>query len=245
MKRWSWMAGALMLCAAVGGAASAAAEDSPPYYPPPQHYGHGPDMSFRLRLGLFTPSGDSDYWKDAHDEFTTKTSDFEDLVGGMDFIWGVHAPVGVMFSADYYQGKNDMSYRDFVDVAGRDIFHTTELEISPVTAGIVVRLAPQGFPVQPYVGGGGGLYFWHLDETGDFIDFGGVNNIFSDTFHDDGTTFGGYALVGLDVPISTYFSLFGEARWDWAKDDLTGDFAGLGKLDLGGRRITGGVAWHF
>jgi len=244
MKRWSWMAGAALMCALVG-AAPAAAEDQT-YYPPPAHYGHGPDMTFRLRLGLFTPSGDSDYWHGAEQEFTTKTSDFEDLVYGMDFIWNMHQPVGIMFSGDYYDGKNDMSYRDFVDTAGREIFHTTELDIAPLTAGIVVRLAPEGFPVKPYIGGGGGLYFWHLDETGDFIDFGGNRNIiFNDSFHDDGTTFGGYALVGLDVPIGTYFSVFGEARWDWAKDDLTGDFAGLGKLDLGGRRLTGGVAWHF
>jgi len=238
MKRWSWLGGALALGLL---AAAPAVADS--------HYGHyGPyhsNDSFRLRMGLFTPRGDSEYWRSAEDEFTTHASDLEDIVFGGDWVHQFSPFVGVMLSGDYYQGQSDMAYRNFIDAHGHDIRHTTTFEESPFTAGVVFQLAPDELPIHPYIGAGGGLYAWRLEEAGDFVDFDFHNDVFHDHFEDSGATFGYYGLVGLDVPFSHNFSVFGEARWDYAKDDLSADFAGLGKIDLGGRRITGGVAWHF
>ncbi len=242
MKRSWWVGGALFVLLA---AAALPAEAQPqPYGRGYERYGN--QQSVRLRLGLFTPEGDSDFFDETADDFTGEAEDFEDIVAGVDYVFGLHRHVGLMLSADYFEGQQDQSYRNFEDNQGNRISHTTTLEISPITAGIVVRLAPEQSPVMPYVGAGGGLYVWRYEESGDFIDFGGVTlPVFTDTLEDDGAALGYYVMAGIDVPLSPYFSLFAEGRWDVADDDLGGDFAELGTLDLSGRRVMGGIAWRF
>ena len=44
--------------------------------------------------------------------------------------------------------------------------------------------------VSPYIGAGGGSYFWSLEEEGDFI--ASNDDIFFATFKDDGVAFGYY-----------------------------------------------------
>jgi hypothetical protein len=206
----------------------------------------GPEHSLRLRLGVFTPDGDSQYFTDAERDFHGQASDFEDAVGGADYRYDFGGRVGLMISGDVYEGTWDRSYRGFEDNFGNEIEHTATLEIDSLTAGIVVDLAPERAPVVPYVGAGGGAYVYRLEESGDFIDFDSPGQpIFSADLSAEGTTFGYYLLAGLEVPIGPYFSVFGEARWDSAEDELSEDLEGLGELDLSGRRILGGVSWSF
>src|SRR6185503_17844912 len=206
---------------------------------------YGADQSFRLRLGMFTPDGEKSFFEDTARDFTGDPQDFEDVVGGVDYIFGMQRTFGLMLSADYFEGQQDQSYRDFVDNRGNRITHTTTLEITPITAGIVVKVAPEDSPIVPYVGAGGGIYAWRYREAGDFIDFGANREVFSDTLEDTGAALGYYVMAGLEVPLSSYFSFLAEARWDRADDELGGDFADLGVIDLSGRRVTGGLAWHF
>jgi hypothetical protein len=240
MKRWWWVPGILVLCVLAGAAPGQARNR----YDRPD--GWGPDNSVRLRLGLFTPEGNGDYFPDKEQDFTGAAKDFEDSIGSGDYLFNLSDNVGLMLSGGYFEGRQDQSYRDFVDNHGSRITHTTRLEISPVTLGIVVRLAPQRSPVVPYAGAGGGAYVWRLEESGDFINFGVPSHpIFSDTLKANGASLGYYLLAGLDVPISPYFSIFAEGRWHRAEDDLGQDFEDFGTLDLSGREVAAGLAWHF
>ena len=206
----------------------------------------GPQHSLRLRLGILTPEGDSEYFTEAEADFTGEVEDLEDFVGGMDYRYDYGGHVGFMVSGDLYEGTWDRSYRDFEDNFGEEIQHRATLEIDSLTAGVVVDLTPEGFPVVPYVGAGGGLYLYRLEESGDFIDFTDPDlEIFDAELVAEGSTFGYYLMAGLEVPISPYFSLFAEGRWDFAEDDLSEDFEGFGELDLSARRIMGGVSWSF
>ena len=237
MKRSWWVGGALLACLAAALPAEA------------QRYRHeryGDQQSVRLRLGLFTPDGDSDFFEETELDFTGEAQEFEDAVAGIDYVYQMNRNLGLMLSADHFEGQQDQSYRDFEDNRGNRISHTSTLEISPLTVGLVVRLAPERSPVVPYVGAGGGIYAWRYEESGDFIDFGGSTlPVFSDTLEEEGTVLGYYLLAGVEVPISNYFSIIAEGRWDRADDELGGDFEDLGTLDLSGRRVMGGVAWRF
>ena len=234
MKRRSLVGAALAVCLLGAGAAQA------------QRF--GPDHSIRMRLGLFEPDGDGEYFEGAFDEFTGDTGDFEDLVGGMDYTYALNPHLRFMVSGDFYEGQSDQSYRDFEDNFGNVIEHTTTLEIVSFTAGVQVPLAPEGFPVVPYVGAGGGLYTYYLEESGDFIDFGTSDlEIFSATLSAEGSVLGYYALAGIEVPIGPYFAFFAEGRWDWADDELGQDFDDpvFGTIDLSGQRVSGGILWRF
>ena len=242
MKRSCWVGATLMVCLLAG----AVAAEAQPRRHRRDYDRYGSEQSFRLRLGLFTPEGDSNFWDDVELDFTGDATELEDVVGGVDYVFDLQRHVGLMLSADYFEGQQDQSYRDFVDNRGNRITHTTTLEITPITAGIVVKLAPEDAPIVPYAGAGGGIYAWRYREAGDFIDFGTTGRpIFTDTLEDTGSALGYYLLGGLEVPLSSYFSFFAEARWDRSDDELGGDFEDLGTLDLSGRRVMGGLAWHF
>lgn len=207
---------------------------------------YGSDNHLRFRLGLFTPDAESAYWDDTFDVFNTDADSFEDATLGVDFRYGLGRRSGVLFSADFLAGEDDVAYRDFVDAQGFDIVHTTSLDVVAFTAAYQLNLAGPGSSVIPYAGIGGGLYVWELEEVGDFIDFApAVPEVFSTTFSDDGETFGWFWMLGLEVPLGPRWSFLAEARWHNADDELSGDFEGLGDLDLSGRSITGGMAWSF
>lgn len=204
------------------------------------------DNELRIRGGLFTPRGDSQYWEEKELDFFTDADDFEDFVLGVDYRRRLGARTRLVISGTAYSAEESTSYRDFVDESGRDIFHDTTLDIASGTVGVHWTLTGEAAPVQPYVGVGAGFWAWSLEESGDFIDFSVPDPfIFTDTFTDDGAAFGWYWVAGLDVPLGDQFSLFGEARWDRVDDELAGDFRGLGELDLSGRQITGGVSFRF
>ena len=219
-------------------AVAAPASAQRPYY--------GGDHAIRFWIGLFEPDGDSQYWNDSFDAFTGETSDFADTTVGGDFKLGLTGRTSLLLGGSYYEGRADQSYRDFVDRFGDDITHRTTLEIASATAAFVVDLTGRRAVIVPYVGVGGGFYAWRLEEAGDFIDFIPEEpETFSTRFSDDGNTLGWFWLAGLEVPIGPRFSVFAEGRWQRLDDDLGGDFAGSGNLDLSGTSIVGGASWRF
>lgn len=205
------------------------------------------DNVLRARLGLFTPRGHEEYWNDVQLDFTGgKPGDFEDVVGGVDYLHDISPHLALLVSGDFYEGENRLAERNFVDERGRPIDHTATLDLATFNAGLILRLAPVDAPINPYVGAGGGLYSWRLRESGDFVDpFPNPPEIFTTTLEDSGATIGYFALVGIDVPIGPNWSIFAEGRWQRADDELGGDFANFGTLDLSGRQINGGVGWRF
>ena len=212
------------------------------------HHGHrswGAD-SFRLQLGEFDLDGDSSYWRDKEADFTGRADDFEDTFFGVSYMKPLGPRLGLKISGFFFETAEDQAYLDFEDDRGRDIVHTTELETAAITAGIMFRLAPPEAAVQPYVGVGGGLYSYRLTEFGDFIDFSGESlEIFDDFFEFEDEELGWYFEAGLEVPLAETWSIFAEARWDQAEADLSGDFRGLGDLDLSGQSYSAGIAFRF
>jgi opacity protein-like surface antigen len=199
---------------------------------------------FRLRFGAFRPAGNSQYWDDKALDFTGDASDLEGASGGIDYLLGLGNHLSLMFSGSYYQGNTTQSYRDFVDNSGRRIRHDTTLDIGSATLGLVYHFTGPDAPVSPYIGAGGGGYFYRLEENGDFVNFNHNNDIFNARLKSDNTAFGGYLLVGLEAPISRSVSLFAEGRWTKVDDELKDDFEGFGKIDLSGRELSAGIAWR-
>lgn len=236
MTKTRWMA---MAAAGLVLAASAAEAQS--------YRRYGGDNALHFRVGMFTPDGESAYWADNALVFTGDAADFDDIALGADFRFGLGERLALVLSGDLYEGQEDQAYLDFEDTFGGDIFHTTTLDVGSLTTGLVFNVLPRGSVVVPYVGAGGGFYFWTLREEGDFIDFGDPagDTIFTDFFEDEGEALGWYWLVGLEVPLGTQWSVFAEGRWQNVEDELSGDFAGFGDLDLSGRQIAGGLAWRF
>lgn len=204
------------------------------------------DSGFRIRLGLFTPEGDSSYWNDKALDFAGDAEDFEDVQVGLDYDLGLSHRSLLRFSLDSFSGESNTRYLDFVDDQDFSIEHHTSLDIASITAAYILQLASPNAPVVPYIGVGGGLYIWELTEDGDFIDFFTDDlEIFSGIFSDEGVTFGYFYTAGVEFRFSQRNAFFVEGRWQEVEDELDDDFEGFGDLDLSGLAIHGGYAWKF
>ncbi len=230
---------ALAVCSIAAAPASAASI--------PGHRGHwGAENAFRFSIGEFEPRGESRYWSDNAIDFTGDADDLSEVAAGLEYHRFLNQHLGVVASSTFFAGDTDQSYIDFVDERGADIFHTTELEVATFQLGLIFNLTRRDQAVVPYVGAGGGLYFWRLTEFGDFIDFGLADlAIFRGDFEDEGTEFGWYWQAGVEVPVARNVSAFVDGRWTRAEANLEGDFAGLGDLDLSGRMLSVGLTWSF
>ncbi len=198
----------------------------------------------RLRLGVFEPVADSQFWDDYFLDFTGSPSSLEDIVFGVDYLWSTSRNSGILFGGSFYEGSTTVSYRDWVDADGGEIRHVTALELTDFSAAYVWRFGRHG--ARPYLGAGAGLLWWTFREDGRFIDFDDPElPVFTTWYDADGVTWEALALAGLDVPLGGQISFFVEGRYRWAEDELEDDFSGFGTIDLSGYEVAGGLSWNF
>lgn len=139
----------------------------------------------------------------------------------------------------------DTIYDRYQRPDGSEIEQALKLRIVPFAATIRVLPLGRNAVVQPYVGGGLGVYAWRYSETGDFIDFSVPGRpIFRESFVASGTSLGPVAVFGARVPLGNV-TVGGEVRYQKAEGDLDErDFLGP-KIDLGGFHYTASIGFRF
>ena len=200
--------------------------------------------SFSVRLGLFSPRGDSRLWVENVETFDYAVTDFNSLFAGVEFDLELNEYVDIAMGADGYSRTVASRYRDFVRDDGSEVVQNVRLRVVPLTAG--VRFFPAGkfHALLPYVTAGLGIYVYEYREEGEFIDFT-TSEIFGAVFYDRGVTAGLYAAAGLEASLSPGFSVFGEFRRHFARADHGGDFASFGELDLDATQLSVGITFRF
>ena len=237
---------ALLLVAA----APSALAGEPKHYPSrqvqdPARAVVAPRPEFRVRLGVYQPTGDGgSFWQLEENAFTGSVDDLEDLLAAVDFVLPMNAWSGVMFSLGYFDASQRRVDRRYVDEFGNDVAFQSDLEMTPVTAAYVVYFTPPGTRVRPYVGAGAGLYWWEYAEGGDFVADG--EEIVTTYYLDDGVDLGYFGAAGLSIALAPTWSLVLEGRWTEVALDVGGDFEPYGgELDVSGWEATAGFSWAF
>jgi hypothetical protein len=211
-----------------------------------RHWQPGDEGSIRFFLGQFDPDGSSEYWDDKFSDFTGTSSDFNDFVFLVDYRLPVSESSAVLFNIGWYEGASTQAYRDWVDASGRPIRHKTSLRTFETAAAWIYEIGARQHPVTPYLGAGGGFLWWELIERGDFIDFTDEDLPIINTWYGaNDVTLELFGVAGLDINFGGPWSLVGQARYRWADDELGGNFAGFGTLDLSGFDYVFGAAFHF
>ncbi len=160
----------------------------------------------------------------------------EDFNGGT-FGGSWNAGIGEHFEASvglgFYQRTVPSVYREFINDDGSEIAQDFRLRIVPVTA--TIRVLPFGAaPIQPYFGGGLGLYNWWYSEVGEFIDFTDFS-VFRDRFVATGNDVGGVVLGGIRFPFADKYAVGAEVQYHQAKGVVGIDQGFLeDEIDLGG-----------
>jgi len=159
--------------------------------------------------------------------------DFNGATFGGEYVLGIGRYFEAGFGVNYYQRTVSSVYAEFVDSDGTEIAQDLKLRIIPFSA--TVRFLPIGRGgVEPYVGGGIGVFNWRYSEVGEFVDFDD-GSIFRDRYIADGTSVGPVVLGGIRFPVADAWSVGGELRYQKAEGKDLLDSGLLGdKIDLGG-----------
>jgi outer membrane protein with beta-barrel domain len=148
------------------------------------------------------------------------------------FAFGKYVESGV--SVGYYKRTVPSVYRNFVNANGSEIEQDLKLRIVPINA--TVRFLPIGHgSVEPYVGGGIGIFNWRYSEAGEFVD-SSDGSIFRASYKADGWTAGPVILAGVRVPFGDVWDIGGEIQYQHAHGDTDREQSQLlgDKIDLGG-----------
>jgi len=165
--------------------------------------------------------------------FDFEINDLDSVTFGGEWLvaLGNYAEAGV--GLGFYSDAVDSVSRDYIDEDFSEIEQEFKLRIVPFTA--TFRFLPLGrsAAVQPYIGGGIGVFSWRYTESGEFVDPGDLA-IFHDTFIGSGAEVGPVILGGVRVPLGSW-DIGGEIRYQKAEGELPDDQGFLGsKIDLGG-----------
>lgn len=207
-----------------------------------------------LRGGLAAATASGDLFSFLTDQFTLNKGDFRAPSFGGDLLMNIAPRVDLDFGVSYSGSRNQSEFRHYVDLNNLPIQQTTSLTRVPLSAGARFYLASPGrsigkfawipTKVVPYVGAGGGMMWYRLRQSGDFIDFQ-TTDVFPDAFESSGWTPTAHAMAGVDYAVSPRLALTGEARYTWAKGQLGSDFTGFDGINLSDMGITLGLNVRF
>lgn len=201
-----------------------------------------------FNLGYFAVRGvdsrvDDDVLLADLNDLAFEVGDFSGFTFGGEYLFGINEYFEVGAGLDYYQREVTSVYWDLVDSDGTEIVQDLKLRIMPITG--TVRFLPVGrsASVQPYVGGGLGIFNWRYSEVGEFVD-SSDSSIFRARYIDEGSAVGPVVLAGLRGAVGDHWMVGAEIRWQHADDDglLQEGFLG-DRIDLGG--WTTSFKFHF
>ena len=209
-------------------------------------------QTLNFSLGYFTVRGEDarvegDVLNENRNFLVFDVGDFNGATVGAEWL----IPLGEYFEAgaglSFSRSTVPSVYADFVDTDGSEIEQDLRLRVIPVAFTVRVLPLRQTSPVQPYFGGGLGLFAWRYSESGEFVDFQRRNAIFRDQFVASGTETGPVVLGGIRFAGDVVSGGF-EVRYLSADAPLGRPFAIVQtdpRIDLGGWTYAFTLGWRF
>ena len=209
-------------------------------------------QTLNFSLGYFTVRGEDarvegDVLNENRNFLVFDVGDFNGATVGAEWL----IPLGEYFEAgaglSFSRSTVPSVYADFVDTDGSEIEQDLRLRVIPVAFTVRVLPLRQTSPVQPYFGGGLGLFAWRYSESGEFVDFQRRNAIFRDQFVASGTETGPVVLGGIRFAGDVISGGF-EVRYLSADAPLGRPFAIVQtdpRIDLGGWTYAFTLGWRF
>jgi len=205
--------------------------------------------SVGFNLGYFMVKGedgrvDDDVLLANLNDLAFEIDDFNTWAIGGEWLYGVSKFLETGVSVGFSSRTVTSVYRDFVNDNGTEIAQDLKLRIVPIAATIRFLPVGRGAAVEPYIGGGIGIFNWRYSEAGEFVDFSD-DSIFRAQYEADGWSVGPVIVAGLRFPIGDAFSAGFEYKWQKAEGDTDAATSQLlgDKIDLGGN--TFGFTMHF
>ena len=214
-----------------------------------------PAGAVSIRWNLDLHRGRSDWYDFVQRELTLDSGDFNTPGIAGDVSFQLAPRFDLVAGASWGRRTTRSEYRDFVDNNRQPIEQQTRLTQAAFTAGVRYELLERGRTISslawiprrvvPYVGGGGGILYYDLEQFGDFVDVADFS-VFPDVLPSNGIAPTAYVNGGLDIMLIKRLYLTVDGRYQWAAADLDeGAWRGFEPLDLSGVRISTGISVLF
>jgi hypothetical protein len=197
-------------------------------------------QSYNLKIGLFQPSLSSDLWRINMDNLIFKKSDMSNTYYAFEYEFFLNRYSSLSLELGSYNRNLYSEYRDYEYDDGTPIYQNIALRITPLE--LTYKLYPIGHRRMfiPYLGVGGGMYFWRYEQWGEFIDFetGDVNegNAVTRTI-----SIGFNARAGIVLRLQRSLGIAIEGKYQYLRGRLSDYFEGFNQLDLSGLTATIGL----
>jgi hypothetical protein len=230
---------------------TASAQSGPgPRRPSPDFLFGRPDGTIGIRGSFTTNRAGSDWYDFVTDQLTLERKDFRAAGLGTDAGITVSSRADVMIGFDYSQSTRTSEYRRFVDNNRLPIEQQTLLRNAIISGGLKFALTERGREVGrlawvprkvvPYAGAGGGAMWFHVRQTGDFVDYIDLS-VFTDVFESKGWTPTAHVFGGVDLRVLRRAYVTFDARYLWASGNLGRDWIDFDPIDLSGLRVSAGI----
>jgi opacity protein-like surface antigen len=207
-----------------------------------------------VRAGWTLARSGSDWYDFVTQELTLDRRDFHALTFATDIGVWLSPRAMLVVGAEVTHADAPSEYRALVDNNRQPISQSTRLVGFATTAGVKYALTARGraigqlawIPahVVPYVGAGGGAVFYHLRQTGDFVDFAD-SAVFAGRFGSSGWAPAVYAGGGADVRVGRRLNVTGDIRYRRAAARLNNTWVDFDPIDLSAVKVTVGTTWQF
>jgi hypothetical protein len=240
-----------LVCVALFAAGPAAAQTRPaPPRPSPDFLFAQPEGSVTVRGSWLFARAGSDWYDFVTNHLTLESGDFNAPGIGVDIGVAITPRLDVQFGLDFSKATVASEYRDFVDNNRLPITQQTRLREVNLSGNIKVALTERGREVSrfawvpsrfvPYAGAGGGVLWFDVAQTGDFVDFVDLS-VFTDVFRARGWTPSAQVFGGVDVRMFKRLYVSADGRYLWAAGELGREWVDFDPIDLAGFRLSAGI----
>jgi hypothetical protein len=198
-------------------------------------------QSLNFKAGLFLPTMNSDLWEDNLNNLAFRKQDMLAGYYGAEYEQFLGHYLSLSVEGGYYKKEFFSLYKDYTYQNDDPIYQNMSLEITSLEVGF--KLYPLGHNEKfyPYIGAGGGMYYWKYEQWGDFVDFE-ENTIMQDQYLETSTYSPGVNVkAGFVLRPSRGLGISLEGRYQYVKGDLSQFFQGFEKFDLSGFSATVGM----
>jgi hypothetical protein len=199
-------------------------------------------QSLNFKVGLFNPSLQSDLWEINMENLVFDKEDLQGQFYALEYEQFMGRNLSFSVEAGYYTKDHYSFYRDYEYDDGSEIEQNVALQFGSLEVGF--KLYPMGHRSKfaPYVGAGGGVYYWKYEQWGDFIDF--ENDTVDEGEYVETSAYspGFNGKAGFVFRWVRSFGISAEVRYQYLKGNLSSFFEGFEKLDMSGVSIN--IGFH-
>jgi hypothetical protein len=213
-----------------------------------------PQVQVTFRAGPVMPRAQSDVFDFMTSELTLERGDFRAPALAAEFAVLLGPRWDLALSLGHSEAESRSEYRDLIGSDGLPIEQTTRLRTMPLTGTLRFYPIERGRTVgslawlptrtTPYIGAGGGMTWYRLEQQGEFVELPDYD-IFYHEYRSAANALTLHAVAGADHWFTPRIGLNLEGRYTHGSAPTEGAYRSYDRLDLSGLQASVGLSFRW